>query len=145
MIEATILLCDFAEAINGKLYMMGAGWNVLFAVNQPVNTSIAVLVEVPWDETNRRHQLSVELLTDDGEPVEGQGQPVVARGEFEIGRPPGVKPGSSFNAPFVWTFNSLVLAAGSYAWHVAIDVQPIARRAFVVTFPPGMAPQSEVN
>ncbi len=39
-VNVTLLLCDFAEAVNGKLYVMGGGWNVLFAPGQPVTMSV---------------------------------------------------------------------------------------------------------
>ena len=41
--DVTLLLCDFAEAVNGKLYVMGGGWNVLFAPGQPVTMSVAAV------------------------------------------------------------------------------------------------------
>src|SRR4249920_3888109 len=97
--HATMLLCDHAEAVSGKLYLLGAGWNVLFTSGAPANIALAVLIEVPWDQTNQRHQMRAELLTSDGHRVEIDGQPVVVEGEFELGRPAGVKPGSSLNAP----------------------------------------------
>ena len=101
--DVTLLLCDFAEAVNGKLYVMGGGWNILFAPGQPVTMSVAAVIAVPWDRTNQSHQLTLELLTNDGQAVEIDGQTVAVTGEFELGRPPGIKPGSSQNAPFVWT------------------------------------------
>jgi|ERR671930_1121247 hypothetical protein len=134
--DVTLLLCDYAEAINGKLYVMGGGWSVLFAADRPVNMSVAALLAVPWDQTNRRHQIALELLTDEGTPVEFQGQGVVLTGEFEVGRPPGVKPGTSFNTPFVWNIGGLVLASGGYDWKLSVDGEPRASRAFVVTAPP---------
>jgi hypothetical protein len=140
VLGAILLLCDYAEAVNGKLYVMGGGWNVLHAAGQPVNTSVAALITVPWDQTNRKHDLALELLTSDGQPVEVGGRLLKMEGEFELGRPAGVKPGSSFNAPFVWNFNGLVLELGSYEWKLAIDGEPVASRPFVVTPPPGAHP-----
>ncbi len=139
--DVTLLLCDFAEAVNGKLYVMGCGWNVLFAPDQPVTMSVAAVIAVPWDRTNESHELSLELLTDDGAAVEIEEQPVVVTGEFELGRPPGIKRGSSLNAPFVWTFNGLVLEAGGYEWKLKIAGDPVGSRAFTVAHPPGFAPE----
>jgi len=134
--EVTLLLADHAEAINGKLYVMGGGWTVLYAADRPVNISIAAIVAVPWDETNRRHRVTLELLDAEGVAVEVGGQPVLLNGEFEVGRPPGVKPGTSFNTPFVWTLAGLTLRGGSYEWKLLVDGEPQASRAFVVTAPP---------
>ena len=92
--EATLLLCDHAEAVGGKLYINGGGWNVLLRPGVPVNVSLAILIEVPWDEANTQHRLRAYLLTEDGAAVGGAfGEPLQVDGEFEVGRPPGVKPG----------------------------------------------------
>lgn len=135
--HVTLLLCDYAEAVNGKLYVMGGGWNILFAPGQPVSMSVAAVVAVPWDRTNQSHELTLQLLTDDGGAVEMEEQPVEVTGEFELGRPPGIKPGSSLNAPFVWTFAGLVLEAGGYEWKLTIGGDPVASRPFSVAHPPG--------
>jgi hypothetical protein len=139
--EVTLVLCDYAEAVNGKVYIMGGGWNVLWAADLPVNMSIAALVTVPWDQTNQRHAITLELLTDEGEKVEFQEQPVVLSGEFEVGRPPGVKPGTSFNSPFVWNLSGLTLPAGGYDWKLWINKEPQASRPFVVVHRPGAGAQ----
>jgi hypothetical protein len=142
--DVTLLLCDFAEAVNGKLYVMGGGWNVLYAPGQPVTMSVAAVLAVQWDETNRPHELALELLTHDGEPVEIKEQTVAVTGEFELGRPPGIKPGSSLNAPFVWTFNGLTLDEGGYEWKLSIGGTPMASRPFTVAKPPGPPPFTTV-
>ncbi|HEY7207530.1 MAG TPA: hypothetical protein VH416_04750 [Gaiellaceae bacterium] len=133
--DVTLLLCDHAEAINGKLYVMGGGWTVLYAADRPVNISVAAIVAVPWDQTNRRHQIGLDLLDGEGVAVEIDGQPVALSGEFEVGRPPGVKPGTSFNTPFVWNLAGLTLQAGGYEWKLLLDGDPRASRAFVVAEP----------
>jgi hypothetical protein len=135
--DAAVVLSDFAEAINGKLYVMGGGWNVLQVPNTPVNVAVAVVVSVPWDQANQKHTMKVELLTQDGDTVTVQGQDVMIAGEFEVGRPAGLKPGTSLNMPFAWQFNGLMLDVGGYEFKVSIDDDPIAGRPFTVTYPPG--------
>jgi hypothetical protein len=134
--DVTLLLCDHAEAINGKLYVMGGGWTVLYAADRPANVSVAAMVAVPWDQTNTRHKIGLELLDGEGSPVEVGGQAIALGGEFEVGRPPGVKPGTSFNTPFVWNVAGLTLPEGAYEWKLLLDGEPQASRAFVVTTPP---------
>ena len=94
--EATLLLCDHAEAIGGKLYINGGGWNVLLRPGAPVNLSLAILIEVPWDEANTQHRLRAYLLTEDGEPVAAA--PVFLQtfghGLWAAGRGPQVWPDS---------------------------------------------------
>src|SRR5215210_4956311 len=126
--EATVLLSDFAEAINGKLYVMGGGWNVLFAPDHPVNMSLGVLLAVDWNETNTRHELVVELLDENGDLAEIGGQTVMLRSEFEVGRPAGIKAGSAINTPLAFTFAGLPLPAGGYEFKVSVGGQPLASR-----------------
>jgi hypothetical protein len=137
--DANLILCDHAEAVNGKLYINGGGWNLLFAPGTPVNMSLAILIEVPWNEANTQHQLRADLLTADGEVVEIEGNKISVNGGFEVGRPPGIKPGTSLNTPIAMNINGVVLAAGGYEWRLFIDNKPVARRPFQVSAPPGMA------
>src|SRR5437879_10908137 len=92
--RVTMLLADAAQAINGKLYILGGGWSIIGP--DPVPSAIAIKIEVPWDEANKRHKLKLELVDEDGRPVTvptptGE-KPVQLEGDFEVGRPPGLKP-----------------------------------------------------
>jgi hypothetical protein len=131
--DATLLLCDHAEAVGGKLYINGGGWNVLLRPGVPVNVSLAILIEVPWDEAGTEHHLRTYLLTEDGVPVGGaQGDGLQVDGSFEVGRPPGVKPGSTLNTPLAINLNALVLDAGGYEWRLEVDGALVARKPFRV-------------
>ena len=131
--DATLLLCDHAEAVGGKLYINGGGWNVLLRPGVPVNVSLAILIEVPWDEANEQHRLRAYLLTEDGEPVMApHGETLEVDGGFEVGRPPGVKPGSTLNTPLAINFNALALDAGGYEWRLEVDEALVARKPFRV-------------
>ena len=72
--EVTLLLCDFAEAVNGKLYVMGGGWNILFAPGQPVTMSVAAVIAVPWDRTNQQHELSLACSRTTAPPSRSRGR-----------------------------------------------------------------------
>jgi hypothetical protein len=129
--DVTMVLCDFAESINGKLYIMGAGWEQLRA-NSPAPVAVALIVTVPWDQTNVQHELVMELADEDGHRI-ALGEPpqeVVQRVSFEAGRPPGVKPGTGQNAPLALRFNALPLPAGRYSFVVHIDDAEKARVSF---------------
>jgi len=126
-----LLLADYAEAVNGKLYIMGAGWDQL-AANAPVPVSVALLVTVPWDQTNAPHTLQMELTDEDGHLVL-LGEPpqqVVQRVDFEAGRPAGVVPGTGQTAPIALRFNALPLPPGGYSFAVTIDGEEKARVSF---------------
>lgn len=134
--DADLILCDHAEAVNGKLYINGGGWNLLFAPGHPITISLAILIEVPWDQANVQHTLRADLLTSDGDLVSIEGNDLSLQGGFEIGRPPGVKPGTPLNTPIAMTINGLVLDVGGYEWRLFIDDEPVARRPFQVSQPP---------
>jgi hypothetical protein len=127
-----MLLCDAAETVGGKLYVLGGGWTHLLTPGQPVNMALAVVVAVPWTETNKRHPLEVRLLTDDGETVSVNDVPVQAGGQIEVGRPIGIKPGSDLNAVLAFGFNGVVLEPGGYVWQLSISGVPEARTPFWV-------------
>ena len=119
--RVTLLLCDAAEEVGGKLYVLGGGWALLHAPNTPLNMALAILISVPWDQANRQHEVEAVLMTEDGERVQVEGQEIAASGQFEAGRPPGLKPGMDLNVPIALKFNGIALAPGGYRWEVAID------------------------
>jgi hypothetical protein len=122
-IRATLLLADSVQASEGKLYILGGGWNVTGP--DPVPSGVAIYVDVPWDMTNMRIPWRLELLTSDGEPVNvptpmGE-QPLVLSGEFEVGRPPGVTPGTGLGVPLAINMGPLPLEPGGrYEWRFYI-------------------------
>src|SRR5438105_4643774 len=97
--KLTMLLADAAQAVGGKLYVLGGGWSITTAPTGP--SAIAVKLDIPWDEANRRHTLKFSLLDEDGRPVVVPtpigDRPLEIEGQFEVGRPPGLKPGTSID------------------------------------------------
>jgi hypothetical protein len=123
-LRATLLLADSAQAVEGKLYILGGGWSVTGP--QPVPMAIALKVDVPWDQSNTRHRWRLELIDADGQPVllgeEGKQTPVEIEQEFEIGRPAGVKPGTALDFVVAINIQPLPLEPGrQYAWRLTID------------------------
>jgi len=119
--QVTMLLADAAQAMENKLYVIGGGWSVL---RGQVPTALAILVKVPWDQTNTKHQLRLDLVDSDGRPVQLTGplgdQPVVIENELEVGRPPGVAPGASIDLAMAITLGPLPLPNGRYEWRLSI-------------------------
>jgi hypothetical protein len=130
-LDATIILCDAAEEINGKLYILGGGWTHLLSPNQPTNVALAMMIRVPLDEAGKQHKLEVSLLREDGEPVRVGENPVRLEGAFEVGAPPGMKPGRPIIAPVALQFQ-LALPPGDYAWELQIDGVLVAEARFWV-------------
>lgn len=129
--DATVLLCDWAEAVNGKLYIMGGGWSRA-VVGQPVPLALAIKLGVPWDEANKRIPIRVSLLTEDGKAVNVDDKPVVIDGELEVGRPAGLKRGSVLDAAIVFRFAGLQLDIGGYSWHLQADGKDLSDVPFEV-------------
>ena len=122
--KVTLLLADAAEAVNGKLYILGGGWSVMGP--DPAPMAIAIKIEVPWDQGNDVHKLHLRLVDADGQPVlaestEGE-VPVVLDADFETGRPAGMKPGTPLDLTMAVTLGPLPLDPGSrYEWRLTID------------------------
>lgn len=137
----TVLLCDAAQVAAGKLFVLGGGWSTLVKNRPgPANMALAILVTVPWNETNQRHSLRASLVNEDGQPVSNpEGQPVEVKGDFEVGRPPGVKAGQSFNVPLAANLG-LDINPANYRWDVEIDGTSLASVSFTVAQGPTTQP-----
>lgn len=88
-----LILADSAQVVANKLYLLGGGWDRL-AVNMdmPRHFAIAVSVKVPWAETNQRHKLEIEVLSEDPNTEEVKSLAKMG-GQFEVGRPAGIPAG----------------------------------------------------
>ena len=58
--RATMLLADYAQVAEGKLNVIGGGWTITGPLPSPF--ALALLIEVPWDRANEKHQLRLELI-----------------------------------------------------------------------------------
>src|SRR5437588_657341 len=69
-VDAKVMLCDFAEVSGGKLFITGAGISLLASGSgtapYPVNISLAILVSIPWTETDAQHVMTIELVSEAG-------------------------------------------------------------------------------
>jgi hypothetical protein len=93
-----VTLAHHAEAINGLLYLQGAGWT---DVEQPldsdgnlgtVHLGIGVSLLIGWNETNRSYPLAIVVQHEDGE------QMFAVEGAVEAGRPAGATPGADMRS-----------------------------------------------
>ena len=119
-----MLLADAAQAAAGKLYVLGGGWSVCGP--DPTAMALAIKIEVPWDRANQKHQCQIELLDADGQAVtletpEGP-RPVQMSADFEVGRPPGLKPGTPIDLPLAINVGPMPIPPGGrYEWRLTID------------------------
>jgi hypothetical protein len=118
-----VINADHAEAINGKLYLQGAGWT---DVLQPIGPSgqpsithmgMAVSVLIGWNETNRRFPLTLTLQHEDGAEV------AHVSAQVEAGRPPGVPAGSDFRSVLAIGAEIQFPKPGGYTLRAELDGQ----------------------
>lgn len=117
-----MLLADSAQAVAGKLYVLGGGWSMTGP--QPTPSAIAIKFEVPWESANRRHKVRIELLDSDGNAVQVPGpegpQAMLVQADLEVGRPPGLTPGMPLDSTFAINIGPLPLRAGRYEWRCTV-------------------------
>jgi hypothetical protein len=134
--EINAFLADAAEAINGKIYALGIGWNIVQTMQFPTvhpRMSIGITIHVPYTATNQNHKLIVRLEDEDGHPIplgdqpsatpDDPPQPVTELGgEFNVGRPPLLPPGDEQVVSLTMTINGLKFERpGLFTWTFAID------------------------
>src|SRR5512133_183243 len=103
--EIDAFLADSIVSAEGKLYVQGAGWNMIYAGSFPFRHSrigIGVIIHVPYTATNQTHHLEVHVEDSDGHVLPlGDAPPGVETedgkisrlgGEFNVGRPPLLPP-----------------------------------------------------
>lgn len=122
--KATMILADYVQASEGKLNVIGGGWTLINPGLQ--SFGVGLLVDVPWDRLNEKHQFRLELVDADGQSVIGSGpegdQPVLIEGEFVGGRAPDHTPGTPLTMPAPFNFNGVPLdPAQRYRWQLSID------------------------
>jgi hypothetical protein len=111
-----LCLANYVEVQNGMLYMVGGGWTEHRRVPVLPNgektasrMSIAIMVKVPWAETNRKQRFVVEI-TD----LDASVQLMKVDGEFNTGRPGNLPPGSAQYISMAVNSDIVFPQAGTY-------------------------------
>ncbi|WP_373011609.1 hypothetical protein [Streptomyces sp. Amel2xC10] len=118
------MLCDHAQVAEGKLFISGGGWSVTGPLPSP--SALALKIEVPWDQANTPIKFALALVDQDGKPVQQQGplglQPLRLEGQVEVGRPPGLTPGTPLDVPLAIGVGALPLAPGGrFTWRLELN------------------------
>lgn len=123
MIRLTMTLADAAQVADGKLYILGAGWNELYIGpnGQTGPHAVALLLQVPWDQTNTVQNLELSLFDADGQLVDDGAGPLTISASGEVGRPPGATPGAHLPVPLAFPVRPMTLAVGRYVWEASIN------------------------
>lgn len=130
--RAAIILSDFAQVSDGKLTVVGAGWD--FIGPDPCPFAVGVLLQVPWDQTNKKHSFSLILHDGDGKPYVGpQGEKVAVEGQMEVGRPPGYPVGSSMTSALALNVGPVPLRPGN-RYEVILTINGASREEWKLAF-----------
>jgi len=147
--QVDIMLADFAEVHQNKLFITGAGINLLVVPPvQPYRVSFGVglTVTVPWTATNQNHRMRIALADSDGQviplfqPFPGVVVPEEDRGaiiaNFNVGRAASMEHGEDSILPIAFQFPGLELPhPGSYLMTVEIDSEELATARFRMFVP----------
>ena len=135
---AFLLLSDYSESLNGKLYALGAGWSVLRFPEFPQEWrfSVGLGIDVAWDETNQRQSIQLAVQDPDGVLL---GDEISM--EFEAGRPAGLQAGQDQRMVISVNVGARFEAAGPHAVVISSGDEEIARSRFYVV----EAPQTPVQ
>jgi hypothetical protein len=130
---AFLVLADYGESANGKLYTLGAGWNTLqFAeLPQEWRFSVGMGIDVPWDETNQRHSLELVIQDPDGDELGEEFEM-----EFEAGRPPGLPAGQEQRLVLAINVGTTFETAGPHALIVRSGEEELERARFYLVEAP---------
>jgi len=131
-----LMLTDHSEVLNGKVYAMGGGWNMLHFPELPVEHGfgIAFGLDVRWDETNQRHTLTLQIEDPDGARLGDE-----FSFEFETGRPPGLVPGQDQRIVLSLEARLELETPGPHAVIMSVGEQEIGRSRFYVLELPATA------
>lgn len=129
-----LILADAAQVVGAKLYLLGGGWDTL-AVNTalPVDQKCALSMSilVPWNETNQKHSFEVEIVSEDNN-TEVPKSLVKVGGQFEVGRPPGIRQGQQQRFQLAIDMNLRIETAGAKTVIARVEGQEMRRLEFIV-------------
>jgi hypothetical protein len=80
----SLIIADAAQAVGGKLYILGGGWNMFRASSYPAMVPLAIAIDLSLNrnELGVKHPLTVVIADDVGVPIVPQ-----MNGLVEVGKP----------------------------------------------------------
>lgn len=117
-------LCDHAAVpADGKIYLNGAGINQLYLAQIPGplrNLYLMVRLAIPWHMLGEPHAVRIRVLDPDRRPI-GPTDPLIAT-PFELGKPPGHRPGDESAINITAELNGLVVEQPmTLHFHLLVD------------------------
>ena len=107
------LLADAAQAVGGKVFVLGGGWNLFRAANYPAPVHLAVAMGLGFtsDEVGIKYPLNVVIADEAGVPIIPE-----MKGQVETGQlAPDVPKTASVKIPVAININMSLPHPGTYA------------------------------
>ena len=128
-----VILADFAQAVGGKLSLIGGGWDLHNTTQYPtiIPFGVGIGILVPWPLTNRKHSFQLVIKGSEGPEL------LRADGEFEVGGQAGTPPGMTqrvtlglsgqlqVSGPGTY---EIIVTAGKSSKRVTFEALPIVRQ-----------------
>ncbi|MGH3032999.1 MAG: DUF6941 family protein [Gaiellaceae bacterium] len=140
--KVTMMLADAAQAVAGKLYILGGGWSICGPGPTPM--AVVIDIKVPFHVSRDEHTFRLALMDADGVPVtvqsaEGE-QQVAVDGGFQCGEADEhMKAGTPADASLAVNVGPVPLPPGSRLewrlwingrtdedWHLGFTTRPAA-------------------
>lgn len=134
------LLADAVQAVRGKLFVLGGGWDTLWVRSFPArhpSMAIGLRLRVPTSWRADVLDLSVDLQDADGAPL--LTRPLSH--QVKLPPHPEASPATDFGVVRSFTFNNLLFSGeGSYSFVITVDEVPVSRLRFMVRARPTVTP-----
>jgi hypothetical protein len=106
------VLADAAQAVGGKIFILGGGWNVFRSGNYPAPVQLAIAAGIGFagSEIGIRHPLKIAIADETGVPVVPE-----LNGQIETGQlAPDLPQGLPIKVPVAWNVSFQVPRPGRY-------------------------------
>ena len=106
------LLADAAQAVGGKVFVLGGGWNLFRAASYPAPVQFAIAIGLGFasSEIGMKYVLNVAIADESGVPIVPE-----MKGQVETGQPaPDVPKTASIKIPVAININMSLPHPGTY-------------------------------
>ena len=112
------VLADAAQAVGGKVFILGGGWAVFRAANYPTPIQLAVAVGMAFtsNEIGIKYPLSLVIADEAGVPIVPEMKAQVETGQL----PPDAPKGAPIKVPLAVNMNLSIPRPGRYGVVVTV-------------------------
>jgi hypothetical protein len=127
------ILCDAAQVHDGKLFVLGAGWDRLMVAGFPTEHRffIAIKLAVPAGDAYRPFEMRVEVRDEEGNSAVG----IIPATNVEVARPLGYLAHEDLPCMFAFEARSTFHRAERLTFTLRIDGEEVARTSLRVACP----------